>query len=141
MTTSMRIKTMNDDTIEIFVNDEYGYRTWIWRPNMNEEQFLAWWDSLTETDIIKYYFNIRSVIGTLKPHTVKDNGTPVEGLARMVGDPRSFQPYYYAHMHDIDDTFFCIGKKKIPFRRTTRYDWKNNWIEWSSKNEKPSNAY
>lgn len=130
---------MKDETIEIFVNEEYGYKTWIWRPNMTEQEFISWWESLTETDIIKYYFNIRSLPGTLKPSKVKDSIlTLSEGNGRMPGDPASHQPYYYCHMHDIDDTFMCIGKNRYSFRRTTRRDWKDQWIDWTLKNEKPT---
>jgi hypothetical protein len=127
---------MKDNTIEIFVNEEYGYKTWIWRPNMTEEEFVAWWQSLTETDIIKYFFNIKSLPGNLKPHTVKETVTNGESMARMVGDPKTYQPYYYCHMHDVDDTFMCIGKNRYSFQRTTRRDWKDYWIDWTLKNEK-----
>lgn len=127
---------MKDNTIEIFLNEEYGYKTWIWRPNMTEEEFVSWWESLTETDIIKYYFNMKSLPGMLKPHTVKEVETTAESVARMPGDPKSYQPYYYCHMHDIDDTFMCIGKNRYNFRRTTRRDWKDNWLDWVLKNEK-----
>jgi hypothetical protein len=128
---------MNKDTIEIFVNEEYGYKTWVWTPNMTEQEFISWWESLTETDIIKYYFNIKSLPGNIKPTKVKEIASTGESQARMAGDPKSYQPYYYCHMHDIDDTFMCIGKNRYPFRRTTRRDWKENWIEWVLKHEKP----
>jgi hypothetical protein len=128
---------MKNNTIEVFINEEYGYKTWIWRPNMTEEEFIAWWESLTETDIIKYFFNIKSLHGELKPHTVKEIATQGDSVARMFGDPKSYQPYYYCHMHDVDDTFMCIGKNRYNFRRTTRRDWKDYWIDWSLKNEKP----
>ena len=47
---------MRDNTIEVFVNEEYGYRTWIWHPNMTEDEFVYWWENLTDSDIIKYFF-------------------------------------------------------------------------------------
>ena len=131
---------MKDNTIEIFVNEEYGYKTWMWRPNMTEEEFISWWESLTESDIIKYYFNIKSLPGTLKPHKVKEVGTLGDGITRMHGDPKNYQPYYYCHMHDVDDTFICIGKNRHSFRRTTRRDWKDYWLDWNLRMEKPSVA-
>jgi hypothetical protein len=129
---------MKDNTIEIFVNEEYGYKAWIWRPNMTEDEFISWWSSLTETDIIKYFFNIRSVPGILTPYKRKDLSLTSTGEnVRMAGDPMSHKPYYYCHMHDVDDTFMCIGDNKYPFRRTTRRDWKENWIDWTLKSDKP----
>lgn len=128
---------MKDNTIEIFVNEEYGYKTWIWHPNMTEEQFIDWWNSLTETDIIKYYFNIRSIVGKITPIKVKETRlTEEKSAVRMVGDPTNYQPYYYCHMHDVDDTFMCIGSTKYPFRRTTRRDWKDQWVDWNLRSEK-----
>jgi hypothetical protein len=123
------------DTIEVFVNEEYGYRTWIWKPNMTEEEFIAWWGSLTETDIIKYYFNIRSVPGIITPTTVKEISTNNEDCSRIAGDPKTYQPYYYCHMHDVDDSFIVVNKTRYDFRRTTRRDWKVNWIDWVLKNQ------
>ena len=52
---------MRDNTIEVFLNEEYGYKTWIWHPNMNEDEFVSWWNSLSESDIIKFYFNIHAL--------------------------------------------------------------------------------
>ena len=53
------------DTIEVFINEEYGYKKWIWNPNMTEDEFVLWWNELSESDFIKYYFNIKSLPGTL----------------------------------------------------------------------------
>jgi hypothetical protein len=128
---------MKNNTVEIFINEEYGYKTWMWTPNMTEEEFVSWWSSLTETDIIKYYFNLKSLPGKIKPHVIKETPKEGENVARMPGDPKTYQPYYYCHMHDIHDTFMCIGNNRYPFRRTTRRDWKENWIDWVLRNEKP----
>ena len=128
---------MKNNTIEIFVNEDRGFKTWIWKPNMTEEEFVSWWDSLNETDIIKYYFNIRSLPGTIKSHVLKENQFTGDSVIRMRGDPKSYQPYYYCHMHDVDNTFMCIGKNRYNFRRTTRRDWKEYWIDWVLRNEKP----
>ena len=49
---------MRDNTVEVFLNEEYGHNTWIWNPNMTEEEYVSWWQSLTDSDIIKFYFNI-----------------------------------------------------------------------------------
>ena len=63
---------MRKNTVEVFLNEEYGYKCWIWRPNMNEEEFSSWWQNLSESDIIKYYFNIKALPGTLKEYTEKN---------------------------------------------------------------------
>jgi len=119
---------MRDNTIEVFLNEEYGYRTWIWHPNMTEEEFISWWENLTDSDIIKYYFNINSLPGTLKPYQDKNpNGT---ALQREYGDPRSHRPYYYCHFHDTDDSYVSIGNNVYKFRSRMRYDWKEHWLDY-----------
>jgi hypothetical protein len=127
---------MKNNNIQVFLNEDYGHKIWLWEPNMTEEEFVGWWSSLTETDIIKYFFNIRSLPGTIKPHPPIKETLPVTNpVNRMPGDPKSYLPYHYCHMNDIDDSFICIGTNRYPFQRTTRRDWKEQWIDWVLKNE------
>ena len=65
---------MRKNGIEIFINEEYGYRTWIWKTNMNEDEFVSWWMNLTESEFIKYYFNFNSLPGVLKEYKAKEHG-------------------------------------------------------------------
>jgi hypothetical protein len=37
----------------------------------------------------------------------------------------------------VDDSFIEIGENKIPYRRTSRRDWKDNWVDYQIKNKKP----
>ena len=77
---------MNNKNIEIFLEEDNGYKTWIWSPKMTEEEFVNWWSNLTDTDIIKYYFNIRSLPGTIVKCTTND-----------------VSKSYYCHFHDVED--------------------------------------
>lgn len=116
------------NTIEVFLNEEYGYKTWIWRPNMSEEEFVSWWDSLTECEFIKYYFNIKSLPGELKEYNKQNEGSsPV----REMGDPTCYRPYYYCHFHDVDDSYVAIGSNNHKFKNRSKYDWKDYWIDYS----------
>jgi hypothetical protein len=119
---------MRQNTIEVFLNEEYGYKTWIWRPNMSEEEFINWWDNMSETEFIKYYFNIKSLPGELKEYTQKSIGnSPI----REAGDPTCYKPYYYCHFHDVDDSYIVIGNNNYKFKNRSRYDWKEHWIDYS----------
>lgn len=115
---------MRQNTIEVFLNEEYGYKTWIWHPNMTEDEFIAWWQNLTDSDIIKFYFNIKTLPGTLKPFMEKTRGNAER---REYGDPTSHRPYYYCHFHDVDDSYIVIGTDTYRFRSRMRYDWKEHW--------------
>jgi len=125
---------MNNNKIEIFLNNEYGYQTFIWNPGMSENEFMDWWSNLTDSDIIKYYFNIKTLPGTLKSVKVADKG---DARIRVYGDPRDVTPHFYCHFHDVDDSFIEIGENKISYRRTSRRDWKDNWVDYQIKNKKP----
>jgi hypothetical protein len=120
--------------IEIFLNEEFGYRTFTWKPGMTEPEFIEWWNSLTDSDIIKYYFNINSLPGTISEVRANKMG---DARIRVHGDPRNQTPHYYCHFHDVDDTFIEIGESRIPYRRTSRRDWKENWLDFQIKNKKP----
>lgn len=123
-----------NNNIELFLNEEYGYRTFTWKPEMTEEQFVNWWSNLTDSDIIKYYFNINTLPGTISPVKVSNIGNePI----RVNGDPRDYVPQYYCHFHDVDDSFVIINGTRIPYRRTSKRDWKDYWVDYQIKNQKP----
>lgn len=115
------------NTIEVFLNEEYGYKTWIWTPNMTEDEFVSWWENLSESDIIKYYFNINALPGTLKEYKDETRGT---ALRREYGDPTSYRPTYYCHFHDVDDSYICMENATYRFKNRSRYDWKDNWVDY-----------
>lgn len=123
------MKMTRQNTIEIFLNEQYGYKCWIWNPNMTEEEFVSWWQGLSDSDIIKYYFNIKALPGSLKKFTEK---TPGSAEKRERGDPTSHKPYYYCHFHDVHDSYIVIGSETYRFRSRMRYDWKEHWFEYTS---------
>jgi hypothetical protein len=123
------------NTIEVFLNEEYGYKTWIWKPNMTEDAFVNWWQNLTESEFIKYYFNINALPGTLKEYKEKNQGN---ALQREAGDPTSHRPYYYCHFHDVDDSYIAISNDLYKFQNRTKYDWKDHWIDHTLSRNKHS---
>ena len=131
---------MKDSSIEVFINEEYGYRVWKWIPNMNEQEFIGWFKDLTDSDIIKFYFNIQSLPGKITPWRSKNLH---EGSAapRVYGDPRSFKPYYYMHMHDVTDTMIAVGDEIFRRRPTMKYDWKNHWVDYTIRMDREMNLF
>jgi hypothetical protein len=115
--------------IEVFINEEYGYRAWKWNPGMTEQEFVGWFKDLTDSDIIKFYFNIQALPGKIVPWPEKQLVRDEGAKTRTYGDPRSFQPYYYMHFHDVDDTFIAVGQEVMRRRPTMKYDWKAHWID------------
>ncbi len=113
---------MRQNTIEVIINEDHGYANWIWHPNMNEEEFVSWWNSLTDSDIIKYYFNIKSLPGSIKLQKRENEN--------------SQRPYYYCHINDVNDSYMCIGNDVYRFRSRMRYDWKEHWIDYQLNKQK-----
>jgi len=124
---------MNNE-IEIFLNEEYGYRTYTWKPGMNEEQFITWWQNLSDLDIIKFYFNINALPGTLKLNETSSHG---DLKTRLTNDLKDQRPNYYCHLHDVDDSFLQMNENRYPYKRTSRKDWKDHWLDYQLKSTKP----
>lgn len=129
---------MKDNSIEVFVNEEYGYRAWKWIPNMTEQEFIGWYKDLTDEDIIKFYFDIRTLPGKVIPWPSK-NIHEGNASTRVYGDPKLFRPYYYMHMHDVTDTFIAVGDEMFRRRPTMKYDWKAHWLDHQLRMERETN--
>lgn len=114
---------MNNENqnITVFLNEEYDYRYWAWKPEMTKEQFVDWWKNLTDSDIIKYYFNIKALPGSIVPVTNTNDSYDL-----------------YCHFHDVDDSFIEVDGREIPHSRTTRRDWKDNWVDYQIRQNKPT---
>jgi hypothetical protein len=121
---------MKDNSIEVFINEEFGYRYWKWIPNMTEQEFIAWYKDLTDSDIIKFYFNIRALPGKVVSWNGKSPSADGNCNQRVYGDPKTFRPYYYMHMHDVNDTIVSVGDEVFRRRPTMKYDWKVHWLDY-----------
>lgn len=117
--------------IQIYINEDSGLRAWKWTPKLTEQEFLGWFQDLTDSDIIKYYFNIRSLPGKLVPWRQDSKGGTI--LPRAYGDPKNFRPFYYMHFHDVSDTFISIGANIWRRSPTMKYDWKSHWADYWTK--------
>jgi len=115
--------TNDNQNITVFISEEYGYRYWSWEPEMTKEQFSNWWKNLTDSDIIKYYFNIKALPG------VMTETTP---------DSYNAESDIYCHFHDVDDSYIQVDGEQIPHNRTTRRDWKDHWVDYQIKNNSPT---
>jgi len=43
-------------SVTVFINEEYGYRTWIWETGMDAKTLTEWWQNMTST--AKLFFNL-----------------------------------------------------------------------------------
>ena len=54
---------MSDSTVQVFVEEEYGYRYWIWDTGMTPAALIAWWQALDT--VHKYFFSPASLPGKM----------------------------------------------------------------------------
>lgn len=136
-----------ENTIEVFLSEDHGYRTYIWHPNMTEHEFTLWWSDQTDIDIIGYFFNIHKLPGNIAPFKERKSIKTIPGvMQREENDPKAYTPPLYAHINDVDDSYIEIGSNRISRRYIPRRgSWKDMWQDWQRKrqfpNSKTSYAY
>ena len=106
----------------VLLDEEYGYRTWLWHTNMTGEELIAWWTALPSVD--PYFMTPVGLPGTLVPCWVQSNadkgvwtfkrdsvtqdeegnwqGEEVFVYWPVPGDPRKDR--WMAHIHQDDDS-------------------------------------
>jgi hypothetical protein len=52
------------DQVTVMLEEEYGYRQWIWRTGMTGEELVAFWKALPS--VMPYFFSPRSLPGELE---------------------------------------------------------------------------
>jgi len=109
----------------IRIEEEYGYRNWIWMPDMSEEEVISWWKALPSVgsffydgpkdlpgEIFQVYFrnNIHDA-----PEEDFDPGqfcTVTEGDSRSLNQTSDFMDLpkgaWYMHMHTDNDSILII---------------------------------
>ena len=50
-------------SVTIFLQEEYGYRHWLWETGMEADALIVWWSELPTVD--KYFFDPRGLPGKL----------------------------------------------------------------------------
>jgi hypothetical protein len=74
--------------VSVLLDEEYGYRTWLWETGMTGEQLLDWW--MRQTTMNDHFFDpSRSMPGKLKEVTPRE---PQKGE-------------WTGHIHMDDDSF------------------------------------
>lgn len=58
------MKATEPPQVIVLLEEEYGYRTWIWHTGMSEAEIVEWWKNL-ET-VSPYFFTPVGLPGTLK---------------------------------------------------------------------------
>ena len=92
---------MSDSHVQVFLEEEYGYRLWVWSPAMTGEELVAWWKALPT--VLPYFFSPTGLPGSLKQ--VKCKGDTDEDwdafCAEIIAQTAACK--WNAHIHtDVD---------------------------------------
>lgn len=82
--------------INLYINEEYGYRLWVCRSSMSEQQLIDWWENL-ET-VMPYFYNPSKVLEFGKVSAVDDETWIAAGEKR-----------YLMHLHTDGDSYLGVG--------------------------------
>jgi len=100
---------MRENTITV-IFDDANHRQMEWQPNLTEHEFPLWWQSLTDSDFIRYYFNPFALPGTVK----------------VMKKRQEMKPYYYCYFDEMQNSYINVGQRTIPYRYGD-LNWKRHW--------------
>ena len=82
--------------VRVYIDEEYGYRDWVWKTGMTEEELVTWWKdqvSLGDGDIL----HLPGKVEKFDPH----HHSPPE------------KPHFWAHLHANDDSYLRLPSGEI----------------------------
>jgi len=113
----------------VHVEEEYGYRDWLWAPNMTIDELKLWWQNLPTVapfffdgpvsfpgEIHQIYFETATTFSFIK-----------EGPGRIVTPLHTNfitlpKDALYMHIHEDEDSFLRIGDKDYEHAGWREYD-------------------
>ena len=84
--------------MRIFLEEEYGYRYWIWNTGKAKKEILDWWEKLETVD--SFFFDPSATL-------------PFGEVLPFVG--KKLETEAYMHLHEDDDSFLRIKEELFPF--------------------------
>ena len=98
-------------SIVVFLQEEYGYKEWVWMPNMSEDELRAWWEAMPT--VAPFFFD--GPVGfpgdTHQIYFDDDGFYLVEEGDRRIVTPVSEKysmdssKHWHAHLHQDNDSF------------------------------------
>ena len=75
--------------VTVFLVEEYGYRTWIWRTGMTPTRLIAWWKALP----------------TVSPFFFNPSKSGLPGDLMQAGETDHEPGWWSAHLHMDEDSW------------------------------------
>ena len=116
----------------VHIEEEYGYRSWIWMPDMSEEEVINWWKNLPSVGA--YFYDgpknlpgeIHQVYFKRTPHDAPEEDHEPAGLrfclvtngeGHTLDQTSEFMELpegaWYMHMHTDNDSILIIDSERI----------------------------
>jgi hypothetical protein len=96
----------DSDTVKVFVEEEYGYRYWMWDTGMTPEALIAWWQALDT--VHKYFFSPASLPGRMTEIAVANRRDPsrkdYEAFFAALDAARLVAQGWDLHIHQDNDS-------------------------------------
>ena len=113
----------------VHVEEEYGYRDWLWVPSMTIDELRVWWQKLPT--VAPFFFdgpvNFPGEVHQIYFETATTFAFVKEGPGRVVTPLHSDfltlpKDALYMHIHEDEDSFLRIGDKEYEHAGWKEYD-------------------
>jgi hypothetical protein len=78
----------------VYIEEEYGYRYWVWESDKTPDQLTEWWQALE----------------SVEPYSVPDN---LPGKVREVDSLPGKNGVWFCHLHTEDDSYLRSPEGEI----------------------------
>lgn len=87
--------------MRFLIEEEYGYRYWVWETAKSKQEMIAWWSALESVN--EYFFNPATSLpfGKVSPLPVGSSPTDMPELEG------------YLHLHEDFDSFMRFGSEDV----------------------------
>jgi hypothetical protein len=118
----------------VHVEEEYGYRDWLWVPNMTIDELRVWWQKLPT--VAPFFFdgpvNFPGEIHQIYFETATTFAFVKEGPGRVVTPLHSDfitlpKDALYMHIHEDEDSFLRIGEEYVEHAWKMSEEVKEAW--------------
>ena len=111
-------------SINVLLTEEYGYRSWYWSTEMNEDELVGWWESQDNKPIIS---KLPGEVFELYPNSREgpDNWFLIRSNGEAFGEISISRGGWTAHIHDEEDTYL-----QKPNDKTVMHKGRRNGEDW-----------
>jgi len=85
--------------MEFLIEEEYGYRYWVWKTNKTHAEMIEWWTKLESVN--PFFFNPSQTLPFGEVSLLSEDCMEIPELRG------------YLHLHEDDDSFMQIDRERF----------------------------